>query len=87
MSKIQIPATPHKPDEKPLQPMPPQFKEGAAPQDHARNVGSLLEKFETEFRDVASNPHAPADRVAELLNAIHALRLEKTHTNPNPSRS
>lgn len=47
---------------------------------HFDNVEGLLERFESEFADLVRNPHAPADRVGELLVAIHALRLEKQHT-------
>lgn len=50
---------------------------------HRDNIDAMLTRYEAEFVDVASNPHAPADRVAELLHAIHALRLERTHHNPN----
>lgn len=52
---------------------------GAPKPSHHDNVEGLLHRFDAEFRDLVSNPNAPAERVGELLVAIHALRIEKDH--------
>ena len=49
---------------------------------HYDRVEAILNRYETEFCDLISNPNTPADQVASMLTAIHALRIEKAHQRP-----
>ena len=46
------------------------------------NLEKMLHRFEGDFHLLCSNPHCPPEEIAQLLQTIHLLRVEKDHHRP-----